>query len=76
MADNTCGSYPAIQPFVFNTVGFQNGANTTYVGFSTTAGLNGSPQFKSDYDRMKYLLGKRAVDLACCTKGTNCSGTS
>ena len=53
---------------VFNTVAYQNSANQVYDNVSTilTASINGTrttnigqPIFKSDYERMQYLLGKQ-----------------
>ena len=72
----TCGCYPTIQPFVFNTVGIQNAANSIYAGVSTGAGTSGVKRFKSDYERMQYLVGKRAIDKSCCTLATNCAATN
>ena len=62
------GSYPAIQPFVFNTVGSQTAANAVYFNVSTT----GATTFKDDYSRMQYLLGKNAVDPNACNAANNC----
>jgi hypothetical protein len=48
--------------FVFESPAVQNAANNIYVYTSTqnaTTGLSGKKiQFKSDYERMQYLLGK------------------
>ena len=57
-------------PVIFNTVGYQNSANTIYeekkatllasqTGTLGTAG-NGKPIFKSDYERMQYLAGRQS----------------
>ena len=54
---------------IFNTVAYQNSANTVYEtkkatllasqnGTLGTSG-NGRPIFKSDYERMQYLMGKQ-----------------
>jgi hypothetical protein len=54
---------------IFNTVGYQNSANAIYeakkssllasqTGTLGSAG-NGQPIFKSDYERMQYLMGKQ-----------------
>lgn len=49
--------------FIFETVDFQNGANTinnfvkTYNANCNAAATGNSFQFKSDYDRMKNLIG-------------------
>jgi hypothetical protein len=73
-------------PIVFNTVAYQNSANTVYnaknlsINAATDGTLGkaatGNPIFKSDYERMQYLLGKQSV--ASCgvpaktfTLGTN-----
>lgn len=54
-------------PIVFNTVAYQNSANTVYnskagtLAASTDGTLpngSGAPIFKSDYERMQFLLGK------------------
>jgi hypothetical protein len=51
--------------FVFETVDFQNGANTinnyvnTYNANCNAAVTGNSFQFKSDYDRMKNLIGSK-----------------
>jgi hypothetical protein len=56
-------------PLVFNSVAYQNSANTVYQAknailtasqagtLGTTA--TGNPIFKSDYERMQYLLGRQ-----------------
>lgn len=64
-----CGCYPPAEKFVFDTVAYQNSANTIYANFSTI----GVKQFKDDYTRMQYLLGKRAKDPRACNAASNCS---
>jgi hypothetical protein len=56
---------------IFNTVGYQNSANTIYAANASTiqsatngtlgSAGNGQPIFKTDYARMQYLLGKQNV---------------
>lgn len=55
-------------PFIFNTVDFQNSANTVY---NFTTSYNNTPansnsgkkyQFKSDYERMQHKIGTFALD--------------
>ena len=65
----TCAcATPQYARIVFDSVAYQNGANTIYnakaatVAASTNGTLvspNGNPTFKSDYERMQYLLGKQ-----------------
>ena len=56
------------EPIVFNTVAYQNGANMIYDNVNATvtqatAGTRttniGAPIFKSNAERMAYLLGKQ-----------------
>jgi len=55
-------------PIIFNNVGYQNGANTVYEATNadltnsvagTRVAPNGNPIFKSNAERMQYLLGKQ-----------------
>lgn len=57
----------SISNLVVNTVAYQRGANSIYVAKSTIVGqsqtgtipsANGNPTFKTDYERMQYLMGK------------------
>jgi hypothetical protein len=56
-------------PFVFQTVDFQNAANSVYVYKSTldaqyVAANPASPKryiFRTDRERMQYIIGKRGV---------------
>lgn len=68
---------PQYAPIIFDSVAYQNGANTIYeakaatVAASTKGTLvspNGNPTFKTGYERMQYLLGKQAVK----TNGVSC----
>ena len=47
--------------FIFETVDFQNGANTinNFVKSYNAVNTSNPFQFKSDYDRMKNLLGSK-----------------
>lgn len=57
-------------PIVFHTTSYQNSANFVYESLKATkaastagtlgAGAAGTPLFKSDYERMQYLLGRQA----------------
>lgn len=69
MSENTrtC-SQPVSQPIIFNTVAYQAGANVVYQNTNTTvtqatAGTRieniGAPIFKSNAERMQYILGKQ-----------------
>ena len=58
-------------PIIFDTVSYQNSANTIYNAKSATLAAatvgsltspNGNPIFKSQYERMQYLLGKIGAD--------------
>jgi hypothetical protein len=57
--------------FVFQTVDIQNAANSVYVAKSTTDGLYASSNlnkvytFKSDRERMQYILGRQATVPKC-----------
>lgn len=65
----TCGcSTQQYGPIIVKSVGYQNEANTIYqanlvnVAAAVTGTLsspNGNPRFKSDYERMQYLLGSK-----------------
>ncbi len=57
------------KPFVFQTTQKQNAANTVYLN-SQAAGVK---RFKSDAERMQYLMGQRARDATCCNG--NCTPT-
>lgn len=57
----------SIRNLIVNTADFQHGANTVYYAKSTIVGqsgtgklpsANGNPTFKSDYERMQFLIGK------------------
>ena len=65
-----CGCVvPQYSSIISDTVDFQNGANNVYeskknlvsAAQNGTLGsaANGQPTFKSDYERMQYLLGKQ-----------------
>ena len=67
----TCDcSIPQFGPITFNTIAFQNAADTIYeakkdILAASKAGTlgnaaNGQPIFKSDYERMQYLLGRQS----------------
>ena len=86
MSENTrtC-STPYTQPIVFDTVGYQNAANTVYQNTASTmvAAVNGTrtqnigaPMFKSDYERMQFLLGKQNVAGCGVGKVTRPLGTN
>jgi hypothetical protein len=79
----TTQQYKAI---IFDSVGYQNSANTVYQAkkaqvAATTAGTlgksaTGNTTFKSDYERMQYLLGRQnqascGVPAKAFTLGTN-----
>ena len=57
-----------VKPFVFSTVDKQNAANMVYTNMSTMNGQQpmAKKQFKTDRERMQYLLGQRARDATCC----------
>jgi hypothetical protein len=58
-------------PFVFETVAYQNSANQVYeyvkaYNTANNASVTGSNyKFKSDYERMQYLLGQKARSPGC-----------
>jgi hypothetical protein len=73
-------------PIIFDNVAYQNAANTVYQSKNTTitAATNGTlgnkatgnPIFKSNYERMQYLLGRQnqascGVPKKTFTLGTN-----
>lgn len=45
-------------PIVFGNVGNQANANTVYQSWINAVG-SGPKQFKSDYERMQFLLGRQ-----------------
>lgn len=61
--------------FVFQSVAVQNAANSTYVLKSTIDGQNliANPtaprkyQFKTDAERMQYIIGRSATSPGCAT---------
>jgi hypothetical protein len=66
----TCGcTVQQYGPIIYNSVAFQNSANTVYqaknaqVAASTNGTLGkqatGNPTFKSNFERMEYLLGQQ-----------------
>lgn len=72
MSDNTrtCGCTTVVQILpIVNTTSFQNSANMVYESkrSTVTASTNGTlgnsatgnPTFKSDFERMQYLLGRQ-----------------
>ena len=55
-------------PIIFDSVAYQNGANTIYqakaaavaaAANGTLSSPNGNPMFKSNYERIQYLMGKQ-----------------
>jgi hypothetical protein len=64
------GSCPT-QPFIFESVQWQNAANTVYehvkaVNTKNNATVTGKTyKFKSDYERMQALLGRFGRDPVC-----------
>lgn len=64
-------------PIIFNNVAYQNSANVIYNAKNATviastngtlgAAGTGKPTFKSDYERMQFLLGK--ISIAPCGTG-------
>lgn len=55
-------------PIIFDSVAYQNGANTVYqakaaaveaANKGTLVSPNGNPMFKSNYERIQYLMGKQ-----------------
>ena len=81
MSDNTricpCTTQQ-YEPVIFKNVNFQNAANTIYESKSATLAASrngtlgnsatGNPTFKSDFERMQYLLGgqNRGISGAGC----------
>ena len=76
----TSGTCPcmvsSIANLIVGTVPFQNAANTIYYAKSTIVGQshdgkllypNGNPTFKSDYERMQFLIGKIGAGGSCGT---------
>ena len=71
MADNTRSCACTVEqygPIIFNNVAYQNAANTVYqsktvdVGAATSGtrvAPNGNPVFKSNAERMQYLMGRQ-----------------
>lgn len=67
-----CGGYVSTA-FVFASVGSQNAANSVYAAKSTIDGQNALlpnkanvvHTFKTDAERMQYLLGKMATVKGC-----------
>lgn len=66
----TCGcSVQQYDPIIFNSVAYQNSANTIYQAKNATlvksqngtlgTSATGNPIFKSDYERMQYLSGRQ-----------------
>lgn len=57
--------------FVFQSPDFQNAANTVYEykqsvdAFNAARGNNAKYTFKSDYERMQYLLGSYNRKTSC-----------
>lgn len=66
-------------PIIFDSVAYQNSANVIYLAknATVTASTNGTlgtkatgnPIFKSDYERMQFLLGKQSVPVNGVTCG-------
>jgi hypothetical protein len=72
MSENTrtCGcTSQCYHPIIFNSIAYQNSANVVYLSkvSTVTASTNGTlgkqatgnPTFKSNYERMQYLLGQQ-----------------
>jgi hypothetical protein len=72
MSENTrtCGcTTQCYHPIIFNSIAYQNSANVVYQAknATVTASTNGTlgkqatgnPTFKSNYERMQYLLGQQ-----------------
>ena len=59
--------------FVFQSPDFQNAANTVYEhkkavdAYNASAGNNNKYTFKSDYERMQYLMGSYNRNTSCQT---------
>jgi hypothetical protein len=50
----------AYEPIIFETVAYQNGANTVYQYWANQGSATTAPrQFKSDAERMQYKLGRQ-----------------
>ena len=75
----TCGcTVQQYSPIIFNSVAYQGSANTVYEAKNTildksrngTLGTTatGNPIFKSEYERMQFLLGAQA--RAPCNAGS------
>jgi hypothetical protein len=64
---------PVSTIFIFESPAYQNACNTVYIGVSTTNGLNKNNssgntnyiKFKSDLERMQYILGQYARGPGC-----------
>lgn len=62
--NSPCSGYPGIPTFIVDNTTFQNAANTVYLAklaYDTNPAniaRNKVQQFKSDYERMQYLLGR------------------
>ena len=76
---------PQYAPIIFDSVAYQNGANTVYqakaatVTASTNGTLvspNGNPTFKTGYERMQYLLGKQNQGSCGVRKQVSALGTN
>lgn len=83
----TCGcTVQQYDQIIFNSVAYQNSANTVYLAknaqvvASTNGTLGkqatGNPTFKSNYERMQYLLGQQnqascGVPAKAFSLGTN-----
>lgn len=58
-------------PFVFESVAYQNAANNVYEYVNTYNTANNATvtgntyKFKSDYERMQYLLGQKNRGTGC-----------
>jgi hypothetical protein len=71
MSENTrsCAcTLPQYDQIIFNNIAYQNGANTVYQSKvadvaaatnGTRVAPNGNPIFKSNADRMQYMLGRQ-----------------
>ena len=65
----TCAcSTQQYEPIIFNNVGYQNAANTVYQATNTDltnsvrgtrVAPNGNPIFKSNAERMQYMMGRQ-----------------
>jgi hypothetical protein len=72
MSQNTRTCACTIQqydPIIFNNVGYQNAANTVYEATKTDltnsvsgtrVAPNGNPIFKSNAERMQYMMGRQS----------------